>query len=165
MAQHYLGVFAELLVAPFRQTELIWGIVPLYFGWLINELTSDRASFKTAVQTGFGFLWAGAHWVYQMNHQSSSGRLHANADLILKVLVTLAVLAVGSVALVSGVRRKYPRRCSFLGHTRFSNYFMIAIFPMQSDCLRWSLDRLVTILMFALPCWLLLHFALRPFRK
>ena len=164
-AIHVIQVPAELLVAPFHFPELIWGIVPLYFGWLINELTSDRASFKTAIQTGFGFLWAGAHWIYQMNRQAASGRLHLSGASALQVLVTLAVLSIGALALVSGLRRKFPRRCSFLGHTRFSNYFMIAMFPMQSNCLTWSLDRLLAVLVFAAPCWLLLHLGLRPFRK
>ena len=165
MVQYYLGIFAELLAAPFHVPELIWGIVPLYFGWLINELTADRASFRTAIQTGFGFVWAAAHWIYQLHRQAPDGRLHLSGAFALKLLVTLTVLAVGSVALVSGLRRKFPRRCSFLGHTRFSNYFMIAIFPMQSNCLPWSLDRLLAMLVFAGPCWLLLHLVLRPFRK
>ncbi|MBI3417082.1 MAG: hypothetical protein HY043_17455 [Verrucomicrobia bacterium] len=165
MVQHYFGIFIELLAAPFHFPDLIWGIVPLYFGWLINELTSDRASYKTAIQTGFGFLWAGAHWIYQMNRQAANGRLHLGGASILQIFVTLAVLAVGTLALVSGLRRKFPKRCSFLGHSRFSNYFMIAIFPMQSNCLPWSLDRLLAMIFFAAPCWLLLHLGLRPFRN
>lgn len=57
--------FAELVVTPFRHADLIWGIGPLYFGWVSNELTSSKRSFRTAIQTGFSFLWAGAHWTYQ----------------------------------------------------------------------------------------------------
>jgi len=42
---------------------------------------------------------------------------------------------------------------------------MIAIFPIQSNYLAWSWDRLVAILLFAVPSWLILHFGLMPFRK
>jgi len=66
---------------------------------------------------------------------------------------------------ISGLRRKYPRYCAFLGHTRFSNYFMIAIFPMQARYLDWSWERVIAILLFALPVWLLAHFGLMPLRK
>ena len=52
--------FAELIATPFHHLALVWGIVPLYFGLLLNELTSSKADFRTAIQTGFSFLWAGA---------------------------------------------------------------------------------------------------------
>jgi hypothetical protein len=59
---HYWPIFVQLVRVPFENAELIWGIVPLYFGWLLNELTSSKASYQTAVQTGFSFVWAGANW-------------------------------------------------------------------------------------------------------
>ncbi|HYG34061.1 MAG TPA: hypothetical protein VEC99_04725, partial [Clostridia bacterium] len=79
--------------------------------------------------------------------------------------VTFLVLVLGLVALVSGLRRRYPKYCSFLGHTRFSNYFMIAIFPIQAHYLMWTWDRLATIIIFAIPVWLVLHFGLMPLRE
>ena len=60
MMHHYWATFSQLIVTPFEHVELIWGIVPLYFGLLLNELTSSKASFRTAIQTGFSFLWASA---------------------------------------------------------------------------------------------------------
>lgn len=60
IAGHW-AAFAELIVTPFQFMELVWGIVPLYFGLLLNELTSAKANFRTAIQTGFSFLWAGTH--------------------------------------------------------------------------------------------------------
>jgi hypothetical protein len=69
------------------------------------------------------------------------------------------------LALFSGLRRKYPKYLSFLGYTRFSNYFMITIFPMQAHALGWTWDRLAAIAIFAVPTWLLLNFGLKPFRK
>ena len=79
--------------------------------------------------------------------------------------MTLLVLAVGVLALVSGLRRKFPRRCKFLGHTRFAAYFMIAIFPMQAHYLAWTWERLAAIVLFAAPVWLVVHVGLMPVRK
>lgn len=159
--------FAELAATPFRHVELVWGIVPLYFSWLSNELTSSKRSFRTAIQTGFSFLWAGAHWSYQYfsAHPEASRRITPEALLAVNVMVTMLVLMVGLAALVTGLRRKYPPYGSFLGHTRFSNYFMIAIFPIQSRYLDWSWERLVAVLVFAVPVWLLVHVGLMPLRK
>ena len=68
------------------------------------------------------------------------------------------------MALYSGLRRRYPRYASFLGHTRFSNYFMITLYPIQAHALDWTGRRLAAIAIFAVPIWLVLHFGLMPLR-
>jgi len=145
---------------------MVWGIVPLYFALILNELTSSEANFRTAIQTGFSFLWAGAQWLYPYfrAHAPGGPRVEFNALLPINLFVTLVVLALGAVALISGLRRHYPKYCSFLGHTRFSNYFMIMIYPMQAHALAWSWERLGVIGLFALPIWLVLHFGSMPLR-
>jgi len=159
--------FGLLLRTPFEHVSLIWGIVPLYFALLLNELTSDKANFRTAIQTGFSFLWAGAQWLYlYKTTPPPSFRAVAQPHQWPTVLVvTFIVLILGAVALFSGLRRRYPKGCSFLGHTRFANYFMITIYPMQAHALPWTWEALGAIALFAVPVWLVLHFGLMPFRK
>lgn len=146
---------------------MIWGIVPLYFGLLVNELTSDKASFRTSLQTGFSFLWAGAQWLwpYFKLHKDGDPQLQLGAMLPINLLVTFLVLAAGVVALISGLRKKFPQHLRFIGHTRFANYFMITIFPIQAHYLAWTWERLLVIVLFAVPIWLLLHFGLMPLRN
>ena len=164
---HYWTVFAQLIQTPFEHLELVWGIVPLYFGLLVNELTSTKANFRTALQTGFSFVWAGLQWLYPYfrSHGHGSARLELGATVPVNLLVTFLVMALGVVALVSGMRRRYPRYGTFLGHTRFANYFMIAMFPIQARYLEWTWDRLIAIALFAAPLWLVLHFGLMPIRQ
>lgn len=163
---HYWSLFAELIRTPFQDVSLVWGIVPLYFGLLLSELTPVKANFRTAVQTGFSFLWAAAQWLYPyfIAHRTTVPRFEYST-LPANLFVTFLVLALGVVALFSGLRRRFPKYCSFLGYTRFSNYFMIAIFPIQAHRLEWTWDRLGAIALFALPVWLVLHFGLMPLRK
>jgi hypothetical protein len=164
--QNYWSVFVELIRTPFQHVELIWGIVPLYFGLLLNELTSSKANFRTAIQTGFSFLWAGAQWLYPYfrAHGPSGPHLELNAMLPIKMLVTFVVLALGAAALFCGIRKRFPKYLLFLGYTRFSNYFMITICPMQAGTLKWTWDQLIAIALFAVPVWLVLHFGLMPVR-
>ena len=163
---HYWQPFVELIETPFRHVWMIWGIVPLYFALLLNELTSSKANFRTAIQTGFSFLWAGAQWLYPyLKLRSSSGVPVALRSMLpIHLFVTGLVLLLGVVALVSGLRRRYPKYCAFLGHTRFANYFMIMIFPIQSRALEWKWDYLAAIALFTAPVWLVLHFGLMPLR-
>jgi hypothetical protein len=164
---HHWHAFVELIRTPFLHEAMIWGIVPLYFGLLINELTSDKASFRTALQTGFSFLWAGAQWLwpYFKLHKAGEPELQLGAMLPVNLLVTFLVIALGFVALVSGLRNKFPKHLRFIGHTRFANYFMITIFPIQAHYLPWTWERLFVIGLFAVPIWLLLHFGLMPVRN
>ena len=167
MLEQHWSVFLELIRAPFQREAMVWGVVPLYFGWIVNELTSPRASYSTATQTGFGFLWAGAHWTWQYLHDpAGAGTTRALGPglFAVNILVTMLVIVVGLVTLVAGLRRKFPRHCAFLGHTRFSAYFMIAMFPIQSGYLPWTWERLAAIVTFVVPIWLAFTFGLMPFR-
>jgi hypothetical protein len=167
MTQSYFAAFAELIRTPFEHLNLVWGIVPLYFALLLSELTSAKKSFRTAIQTGFSFLWAGAQWLYLHGH--AVARPPATREVSgglppINLVVTVLVLLLGAVALFSGLRRRYPKYASFLGHTRFSNYFMITIYPIQAHALEWTWKRLAVIALFAGPVWLVLHFGLMPLR-
>lgn len=167
MLNHYWNFFAELICTSFQHLPLVWGIVPLYFGLLLSELTPGKASFRTAIQTGFSFLWAAAQWLYPYFQARETRPVPAVVGALpaVNLCVTLLVLGFGTLALYSGLRRRFPKYGTFLGHTRFSNYFMIAIFPMQAHMLAWTWERLGAIALFALPVWLLLHFGLMPLRR
>jgi hypothetical protein len=166
MSQDYLAVFAELIRTPFQHLELVWGIVPLYFAFLLSELTSAKKSFRTAIQTGFSFLWAGAQWLFLCQHVATLpvSKVALKGVQPINLVVTGLVLVLGAAALYSGLRHRFPKYASFLGHTRFSNYFMISIYPIQAHALEWTWKRLAAIAIFAVPVWLVLHFGLMPFR-
>jgi hypothetical protein len=165
MIYNYVMIFGELIAAPFSEIHTIFGIVPLYFGLVVNEITSAKANYKTAVQTGFSFLWAGMQWLYPHFKNSDGAREALGAMLPINLLVTGAVLGLGVLALVSGIRKRYPEKCQFLGHSRFSNYFMITIYPMQAQVLDWTWERLIALTLFAFPIWLILQLIFEPFRS
>jgi hypothetical protein len=151
----YPAIFWELIRKPFQHTELIWGIVPLYFSWVMAELSGEKANFKTAIQTGFNLLWAGAQWIWQSTRTpGAGGRLDLTALFAVNVMVTILTIALGALALFSGMRRRFPKYCSFLGRARFSSYLTITLFPIQANFLKWTVDRLVAVLLFAIPTWL-----------
>lgn len=162
----YWAAFVTLIRTPFESTALIWGIVPLYFALLLSEMTSSKANFRTAFQTGFSFAWASAQWLYPYfrPHATGISRLELGAMLPVNLFVTFLVLALGIVAFISALRRKFPKYCAFLGHTRFANYFMITIFPIQARVLNWQWNYVIAIALFAVPVWLVLHFGLMPLR-
>src|SRR2546430_6000557 len=58
--------------------------ISLYSGLLLNEMTSGRASFRTAIQTGFSFLWAGAQWLYPYFRARPAGAPRLELDAMLQ---------------------------------------------------------------------------------
>jgi hypothetical protein len=162
----YWVAFTTLIRTPFTATPLMWEIVPLYFALLLSELTSTKANYRTAIQTGFSLIWAGVQWLWP--HFALNGRtgprLDVGAMLPVQMFFSFLVLALGFLAFYSGLRKRFPKRCEFLGRTRFVNYFMITIFPMQARVLPWTWENAAAICLFALPVWLVLHFGLWPFR-
>ena len=163
---NYWTTFIALIVTPFQHVSMVWGIVPLYFGLLLNEITSGKANFRTAVQTGFSFLWAGAQWIYPyFEKRGTVPRIDLGAMMPVNIIVTAVIIFLGAAALISGLRKKYPKGCTFLCQARFSNYFMIMIFPIQAQFLHWTWERLFAIVLFAAPIWVVLHFGLRPLRN
>lgn len=156
-----------MLATPFEHIRLVWGIVPLYFALLLNETNSTKANFRTALQTGFSFIWAGAQWLYPYFAPAGKGQqlIERNAMLPIKILVTFLVIGLGLIALISGLRKRFPKYGRFLGQTRFANYFMITLYPMQANALPWTWGRLLAIVIFAVPAWVALHFGLMPFRN
>src|SRR3954471_17868586 len=111
MSHNYWNAFTELIRTPFLEMTLIWGIVPLYFGLLLNELTASKATFRTAIQTGFSFLWAGAQWLGPVfkTHGQGTPRIELGGMLPVNLLVTFLVLALGVIALVSGLGKRFPK--------------------------------------------------------
>jgi hypothetical protein len=164
---HYWHTFLLILKTPFVATELIWGIVPIYVGWLLNETTSPKASFRTAIQTGFTLVWAAAQWLWQYtgHRKFSAPAITVDGLLAVNMIVTLLVLSIGLLALISGLRKKFPKYCKFLGYSRFAAYFAITIFPMQAHYLDWKWEYLAAIAIFSVPTWLLVHVALMPVRR
>ncbi|HEX7862965.1 MAG TPA: hypothetical protein VF773_21720 [Verrucomicrobiae bacterium] len=156
MVQAYLEIFAELIRTPFERTDAVWGVVPLYFSWAFAELTGEKPNYKTAIQTGFNLLWAGAQWtwpyyrIFKFEEGVDLGALFA-----VKAIVTIVTIALGALALYSGLRKRFPKYCSFLGRTRFSSYFTIALFPIQANHLDWTWARLIAIFIFAIPTWII----------
>jgi hypothetical protein len=92
-------------------------------------------------------------------------QLELNGMLPVNLFVTFSVIGLGAIALYCGFRRRYPKHFAFLGYTRFSNFFMITIYPIQTHFLTWTWERLAAIAVFAVPIWLILHFGLMPIRN
>ena len=166
---HYYRL-VELLVAPFRDFGAVWlGIVPLYVCLLLGELYRSKVSFGHAVGNGFVMLWAGINWAMHLCNLGFFSYLGNTKDrTAIAWVVAACAVGIGIFTIVLGLRKKDRTLCQVLGHTRFSGYFLITLYPMQVGLVTWNWLSLDAILIFALPAWLFIYLVgrlLRVFMK
>lgn len=149
----YLARFIHLLVVPFDHLGKTWPILPVYTTLILGELYKSRIGFAHAVGNGFVMVWAGVNWAL---HLSQISFLDFKA---LPWIVTACFIGFGIFSIVLGIRKKDKALCEVLGHTRFSCYFLITFYPMQAapQLVSWSWSNVATILIFALPSWVLIY--------
>jgi len=105
---HYAAIFWELIRTPFLHVELVWGIVPLYFAWLVQELMPEKVNARTALNTGFSFLWSGAHWTWQTLGKRAPRAPEITLDVLLAVNMTAGHGgASGRFAVLAELAREY----------------------------------------------------------
>jgi hypothetical protein len=166
----HLVRLVALLVAPFRDFGAVWlGIVPLYVSLLLGELYRSKVSFGHAVGNGFIMLWAGVNWGMHLSNLGFCSYLGSIKDrTAIAWIVAACAVGLGIFTIVLGLRKKDRTLCQVLGHTRFSGYFLITLYPMQVGMVTWNWPSLESILIFALPAWFFLYLIgrlLRVFMK
>jgi hypothetical protein len=166
---HFVRLIA-LLVAPFRDFGAVWlGLVPLYVSLLLGELYRRKVSFGHAVGNGFIMLWAGVNWAMHLSNLGFFAYLGNSKDhTAIAWIVAACAFGLGIFTIVLGLRKKDRTLCQILGHTRFSGYFLITLYPMQVGLVTWNWQSLEAILIFALPAWFFIYLVgrlLRVFMK
>ena len=166
---HLVGLL-NLLAAPFRDFGAVWlGLVPLYDSLLLGELYRSKISFGHAVGNGFIMLWAGVNWAMHLSNLGFFAYLGGAKDhTAIAWVVAVCAVGLGIFTIVLGLRKKDRTLCQVLGHTRFSGYFLIALYPMQVGLVTWNWPSLEAILIFALPAWFFIYLVgrlLRVFMK
>jgi len=166
----YLLALVQLIVAPFRDFGAVWlGLVPLYVSLLLGELYKSKISFSHAVGNGFLMLWTGVNWAMHLSNLGFFSYLGNLRDrTVIAWMVAACAVGLGVFTIVLGFRKKDRALCQILGHTRFSGYFLIMLYPMQVGLIRWNWPSLASVLIFALPAWLFIYLVgrlLRVFMK
>ncbi len=162
----YLVRLVQLIVAPFRDFGHVWlGLVPLYISLLLGELYKSKVSFGHAVGNGFLMLWTGVNWAMHLSNLGFFSYLGSLKDrTAIAWMIAACAVGLGIFTIVLGLRKKDRTLCQVLGHTRFSGYFLITLYPMQVGLVVWNWPSLASVLIFALPAWLFIYLAGRLLR-
>jgi hypothetical protein len=149
--------FVHLLIVPFDNLGTAWPILPIYTTLILGELYKSKVGFSHAIGNGFVLLWTGLNWARGLANASVMSYLFTAKSLAW--IVSAAAIGIGVFSIILGFRKKDKALCEVLGHTRFSCYFLIALYPMQHvpQLVKWSWNNLMAILIFAIPSWFLIY--------
>ena len=153
----YLQRFIHLLVVPFDNLGTAWPILPVYTTLILGELYKSKVGFSHAIGNGFVMLWTGLNWAHGLARASIMSYIFTAKSLAW--IVSATAIGLGVFAIILGFRKKDKALCELLGHTRFSCYFLITLYPMQHvpQLVKWNWPSLAAILIFAVPCWFLIY--------
>jgi len=144
----YLASWADLLVLPFQNFDLLWRMIPVYLNGLLACIYFGPSN-TAATFGGLTALWAGADWI----RGYSMGGIHASPT---NRVIALLFCVYGILALIIGLTKR-KKLYSFFGRRSILTFFAISFYPIQAGFAHFSTEAVVGILITAIPVIVLLE--------
>lgn len=120
----------QLFVAPLKNLDMLWIIVPVWGIWLFSEFYQEKrgTSFGNAISNGATMLFVGVDWARHVISDFSSGDLAFGWKLITLASIAAGVLIYGLTIIILGI--KANRLVRVIGRVRETTYFMVMLSPI-----------------------------------
>ena len=124
-----ITTFGSLIAAPFQSFDMLWIIVPVYLNWVFTEIYQEKhgTSLGNAISNGVVALWVGIDWARTSVNFFMDIKPTWSA-LLLKLLISLTMVAYGLVIIVWGIKAKKTTR--LIGRIREVTYFTFIFTPI-----------------------------------
>ena len=124
-----ITTFGSLITAPFQNFDMLWIIVPVYLNWVFTEIYQEKhgTSLGNAISNGVVALWVGIDWARTSVNFFMDVKPTWSA-LLLKLLISLTMVAYGLVIIVWGIKAKKTTR--LIGRIREVTYFTFIFTPI-----------------------------------
>ena len=138
----------QLFVAPLKNLDMLWIIVPIWGVWLFSEFFQEKkgTSFGNAVSNGATMLFVGVDWTRYVIRQLSAGNLELGVKSVTLIVVAAAIILYGLTIIVLGI--KANRLVRMIGRVRETTYFMVVFSPVIYGVENLSLRTAAVILAF-----------------
>ncbi|MBS3118230.1 hypothetical protein J4417_00945 [Candidatus Woesearchaeota archaeon] len=124
-----ITTFGSLIAAPFQSFDMLWIIVPVYLNWVFTEIYQEKhgTSLGNAISNGVVALWVGIDWARTSVNFFMDIKPTWSA-LLLKLLISLIMVAYGLVIIIWGIKAKKTTR--LIGRIREVTYFTFIFTPI-----------------------------------
>lgn len=145
---HLLNIWSSVFVAPLKNTEMLWVIIPVYLNWIFTEIYQEKkvTSLGNAISNGTVVLWAGIDWVRYLIRGLSAGTIIFSADILIKFIIAFLVLSYGIFIITTGIRLK--KITKYIGRIREVSYVLLMFTPILYNVINLTWENILTILLF-----------------
>ncbi len=143
-----LTAFWQLLVAPIKNPEMLWILVPVYLNWILTDYYQERkgTSFGNAMSNGFVAIWVGLDWTRQL----ATNFPGLSAAFAVKLAVGVFFVIFGLAIMLESAKAKPIAK--YIGRIREVSYFIIVATPIYYNVIPINLTTILAILIF-FPVW------------
>ena len=147
----------QLLIAPLKNLDMLWIIVPIWGVWLFSEFYQEKkgTSFGNAISNGATMLFVGVDWARHVITGLSAGNLTVGLKFITLVGIAAGVLVYGLAIIILGI--KANKLVRIIGRVRETTYFMVMFSPIIYGVEEFSLRNASVILVFFPAFYLLIE--------
>ncbi|MBI2176591.1 hypothetical protein HYU40_04590 [Candidatus Woesearchaeota archaeon] len=138
----------KLFIAPLRNLDMLWIIVPVWGVWLFSEFYQEKkgTSFGNAIANGATMLFVGVDWTRHVISDVTSGELAFGFKFVTLAAIAAAVLIYGVAIIILGI--KANRLVRVIGRVRETTYFMVMLSPVIYGVEEFSLRSALVMLTF-----------------
>ncbi len=143
-----LTAFWQLLIAPIKNPEMLWILVPVYLNWILTDYYQERkgTSFGNAMSNGFVALWVGLDWTRQV----AANFVGLDVAFVVKLIIGIIFVLFGLLIMLESAKAKPIVK--YLGRIREVSYLMIVATPIYYNVVQINLVNVLAILIF-FPVW------------
>gem|GEM_PF-1567245 len=143
----FLNLFLGWLlvfIAPFKNLNMLWIIVPIYVNWIFTDFFQERrrTSFGNAITNGAVTLWVSIDWVRTLMNSWEGFDL----IILLKFVLIGLVFLYGAVIIIQGIRGK--DFVTKFGRVRETSYVMLMFTPIVYGVLELDLLNILAMVLF-----------------
>jgi hypothetical protein len=150
--------WVDIMLAPLRNLELLWIIVPIYVNWILIEYLQRRKfSFSTIVSNGFVIMWVGLDWSKTLFTEFIHNPIVGFP--VFRLLLSVLVIVYGLFILIEGLRGK--NMAIYLGRIRETSYFMLTLTPLYYGFFPFDIFTLLSILLFFPAVYFIVELVIR----
>jgi len=141
-------VWLSLFAAPFKNTQLLWIIIPIWLAWFFSEFFQEKkgTSFGNAVSNGVVPIWVTVDWSRFLIEEISASHLKFSFSLFMKFFLCLLVLVYGLVIIIQGIKAKKFIR--YFGRIREVTYVLVMFTPLIYGVVETSWTAILAIIVF-----------------
>ena len=124
-----LSSWGYLFIAPLKDFNMLWIIIPAYLNWIFTEFYQEKkgTSLGNAVSNGVVVLWIGIDFARQLVSQLTLKSLSISG-FFLKFFIALLFFGYGLAIIVEGIKGRALTR--FIGRIREVTYAILVLTPM-----------------------------------